>query len=235
MPRYCYLVLLAACGLESDSKSTSSLPDSVRAVERRMHERYAGVQRIEYAIVSSKLDDVRSSAKSIAALDEPDVLPAWQPYLAGVKTAALDLATAGDVMDAAPLAAELGRQCARCHQAIHARITFREPPRPDRGTRLVDTMAGHQWAVARMWEGLIAPSDDRWDSGAKVLQRAPLTFVAESGELGIADDVVLIRLFARRATELKDQADRAELFGRLLGTCVRCHSVIRDQPMETKP
>jgi cytochrome c553 len=79
-----------------------------------------------------------------------------------------------------------------------------------------------------MWDGLIGPNNERWVAGAKALQRAPLTVVAESGELGIADDVVLIRLFARRAADMTSPDDRAQLFGQLLGTCARCHSTIRD-------
>ncbi len=89
-------------------------------------------------------------------------------------------------------------------------------------------MAAHQWAVARMWEGVIGPNDERWNAGAKALQRAPLTIAAETGELGIADDVVLIRLYARRAIVTRAMSERAELFGQLLGTCARCHATIRD-------
>ncbi|HEY5944780.1 MAG TPA: hypothetical protein VIV40_04785 [Kofleriaceae bacterium] len=221
------VVLLAACGLDAESKP-ATIADSARAVQQRMHVRFASVQQIEQGIVASKLADVRTAARTIAALDEPEVLARWQPYLASVKTAAQDLARAEDVVDASRLAAELGRQCARCHQAIGGRIAFRGQPRPDTGTKIQDTMAGHQWAAARMWEGLIGPNDEHWLAGANGLQHAPLTFVAESGELGIADDAALVRLLARRAVTLKTQAERAELYGNLLATCASCHSTIRD-------
>ncbi len=222
------LLVLVACGVEAESRP-SSLADSVRAVAARMHARFAAVQQIERGIVASRLDDVHAGAATIASLDDPEVLPAWQPYLAAVKSTARDLQAADDTVAAARLAAELGRQCARCHQALSARIKFPAAPRPDPGQHLHDTMAGHQWAVARMWEGVIGPNEERWMAGAKELQRARLTFAAESGELGIADDVMLIRLFARRALDAKTDADRAELFGRLLATCARCHSTIRDE------
>ncbi len=225
--RTAVLLLLAACGVEADSKPVS-LPDAVRGVAQRMHARYAAVQQIERSIVASKLDDVRAAARTIASLDEPDVLPIWQPYFLAVQRAARDLEAADDIVGAARLAGELGRQCASCHQAIDARIAFRGSPKPDAGPRLQATMAAHHWAVARMWEGLIGPNNERWIAGAKALQRAPLTFVAESGELGIANDVVLIRLYARRAADTKSNDERAELFGRLLGTCARCHATIRD-------
>lgn len=227
------LVLVAACGVEADSKPVS-LPAAVRAAAERMHARYTAVQQVERAIVASRLDDVRVAARSIASLEEPDVLPAWQPYFTAVQSAAEDLEAAEDIVGAARLAGELGRQCATCHQAINARVAFRGVPKPDAGKRLQATMAAHHWATARMWEGVIGPSDERWIAGAKALQRAPLTYVAESGELGIADDVVLIRLYARRAAETRTLGERAELFGRLLGTCARCHAVVRPTPVSTK-
>jgi hypothetical protein len=221
------LLLLAACGVEADSKP-ASLSDAVRGVAQRMHARYAAVQQIEQGIVASRLEEVHAAARSIASLDEPDVLPTWQPYFQAVQAAARDLEAADDTVAAARLTGELGRRCAACHQAIGARIVFRGSPKPDVGPHLAATMAAHHWAVARMWEGVIGPNDERWNTGAKLLQHAPLTFVAESGELGIADDVVLIRLYARRAVEMKSNAERAELFGQLLGTCARCHATIRD-------
>lgn len=221
------LLLVAACGVEADSKP-ASLPESARAVQQRMHVRYAAVQQIEQGIVAGNLAAVRSAARTIANLDEPDVLAVWQPYFIAVRDAARDIAAAEDIVVAARRTGELGRQCARCHQATNARVKFRGEPKPDEGTRLRDTMAGHQWAAAQMWDGLIGPSDERWTAGALMLQRAPLTLTAESGTLGIADDVALVRDYARRATTLRSQADRAELFGQLLATCAHCHATIRD-------
>lgn len=221
------LLVLAACGTDADSKP-STLADTVRGVAERMHVRFAETQRIERGVVASDLDAVHAGARAIASLDEPDVLPVWQPYLAAVKLAAHDLDLAEDIATAAPRLAELGRRCASCHLAAGGKLAFRAEPRPDPSTRLPAMMTSHQWAVARMWEGLIGPSDERWLAGARALERAPLTVVAESGELGIADDVVLIRLLARRAATLQVPDERAELYGRLLGTCARCHATIRD-------
>jgi hypothetical protein len=230
MRRYLpFVFLLAACGLDASSEP-ASLPAKLRAVSERMHARFAATERIEQGIVTSRIQDVHAAAHVIASLEDPEVLPEWQPYLASVKLAAREIESADNVIDAARLTGELGRQCARCHVAISANIQFRGKPRPDTGKRLQDTMAGHQWAVARMWEGLVGPNEDRWTTGAKVLQKAPLTFVAESGELGIADNVVLVRLLARRAEATPSQTDRAVLYGRLLGTCATCHATIRDRP-----
>lgn len=221
-------VLLAGCAIETEPARPATLVDDVRAIEERMHARFASVQRIERGVVTSNLDEVRAGASVIATLDEPKALPVWRPYVTAMRDAARDLMRVENPVEAARLTAELGRQCGRCHQAIGAELTFPEPPRPDAGPKLQERMQGHQWAVARMWEGVIAPSEQRWTAGAQALERAPLTYVAESGELGIADNVMAIRQLARRAPTLVSHTERAELYGQLLATCAGCHATIRD-------
>ena len=222
--RFVFLLPLAAC-LDSDSKT---FIDKLEGVQQRMHGRYTGVQAIEQAFVTGNVRQVRFEAATIAALEEPDALPQWQPYFANVRGAARELSRAEDVISAAKLSANLGRQCARCHQAIGAKVAFRGEPKPEPGGRLQRTMAAHQWGAMRMWEGLIAPSDERWLSGADALSRAPLSITAESSVLGIADDVSRVHLLAARAKKPLAQDERAELFGQLLATCGHCHAAIRD-------
>jgi hypothetical protein len=89
-------------------------------------------------------------------------------------------------------------------------------------------MLGHQWAAYRMWEGLIAPFDARWLDGAELLEGAPLAIAAESDQLGIADDIARVRLYARRALTARPD-ERPAIYADLLGTCARCHATIRDR------
>lgn len=227
--RYLPLVMLAACGIEAES-SPNTLAADVQALQHRMHLRYAAVQRIEQGIVASNPSEVREAAQLIVNLDEPRILPTWQPYVTAVRTAARDVAAADSIVGAARRTGQLGYECGRCHQALGGHVAFRGVPKPDAGIKLQDTMAAHQWGVARMWEGVIGPSDERWVAGAKMLEGAPLTVAAESGKLGIAEDVERVRLLSRRAQILKAPLERAHLFGDLLGTCARCHATIRDNP-----
>lgn len=221
-------VLLGSCGVDADP-TTATFAQKVQAAQRRMHERYAAVQRIQYGIVRSDLAQIHEEAHAIASLDEPDVLPTWRPYFEEVRLAAQQVELADDVGTAARMTAQLGRRCARCHQAIQVTPTFRSEPRPDDSSRLGTTMAGHQWAAARLWEGLIGPSDERWRVGAEAMAQAPLTIVAEESSLGIADDVSRVRLLAKRALVPQSQDARASLLGDVLATCAHCHLVIRDR------
>lgn len=231
-------ILSAGCQLEGDASPRPTAASSIEAVQARMHERFGAAQRIESAIVHSDLDRARKEARVIVQLDEPEALVRWRPYLAQVGVAGRDVEQAGDLVVAAKATATLGRQCARCHEAMAVKIAFPREARPTEDVKLVSQMAGHQWAAARMWEGLIGPASDRWLEGAKVLKQAPLTIVAQASakELGdpsdsnnLQDDVARARLFATRALEARDQDARAEIFGQLLATCAHCHSMIRDR------
>lgn len=208
------------------------LADEVVAANRRMHQRFTAAQRLELGVVHGDLDGAHADARELAELDQPDALARWQPYFASIRDAARQIEGAPGIVGAARLTATLGRRCARCHEAIGARIAFPAEPAPAGDPRLVIQMVSHQWAAEQMWQGLIGPSDARWLAGARALSQAPLHIVAQavtpSSELDV-DDVARIRLYARRAEAAGSQDARADLFGTMLGTCAHCHAVLRDR------
>ena len=210
-----------------------SLVQAMLEIQGRMHERFAAANRMQYAISLSDLGRAHREAKLIADLDEPDVLPMWKPYVDDIRGAARAVMATEDPMAAARTMASLGRACARCHQAAKATLELAQDPMPPTEKKLAATMASHQWAAGRMWQGLMAPSTERWLEGARALEGSPLAITAEVGEpphaLGIADDVARIRMLARRAQTTTELDARTEVYGDLLGTCVRCHGTIRDR------
>ena len=228
------LVVSSGCQLEGEPATAGpSLAVTIQAAQARMHERFRSAQRIEQAITHSDLDRARTEARELAELTEPEIVPRWRPYLERIAPAAHQIDRAADVVAAAKATAALGRECARCHEAMAAKVTFPTQPRPADDARLAPKMLGHQWAAARMWEGLIGPANDRWLEGAQALAQAPLAIVAEgpvrtdTGNIG--DDVARVRLYANRAVAARTGDARAEIFGDLLATCAHCHAVIRDR------
>jgi hypothetical protein len=227
---------LASCQIEArDTAPTGpsgGLVDEVATASRHMHQRFTAAQRLELAVVHGDLAGAHADARELAELGEPGALARWQPYFASIRDAAGQIEAAPGIVGAARLTATLGRRCARCHEAIGARIAFPAEPAPPGDPRLVIQMASHRWAAEQMWQGLIGPSDARWLAGAGALTRAPLHIVAQavtpSSELDI-DDVARIRLYARRAEAAGSQDARADLFGAMLGTCAHCHAVLRDR------
>lgn len=227
------VVAIAGCQVVGD-RDPATLADRVAAARDRMHVRFAAAKAAQVAIAVGDLDSARASAGQIAALVDPDILPEWRPYLDDIRAAAARTAASADPVVAAKAMAQLGRDCARCHEATDAKIAFAIEPPPAETGRLAAQMTSHQWAAARMWEGLIGPSTERWLAGARVLAGASLTITAEGGELGIADDAARAKLLARRAIEVGAPSDRAALYGELLATCADCHAKIRDRTLPTR-
>jgi hypothetical protein len=95
-------------------------------------------------------------------------------------------------------------------------------------------MQRHRWAAARLWEGLVVPSDEAWKAGALALSDAPLSPelltpgkspVPKVGELELS-----VHDLGRRAQTLVGADARAELYGQALATCSACHQWLGGGP-----
>jgi cytochrome c553 len=223
---------LAGCGGATES-APPDLPAKAIEVRDRMHERFTATRRLELSIAFGQLEAAHAEAATIAAVDEPGVLPAWRPYVDQIRAGAREIEQTTNLAAAARTSALLGRRCAQCHEASSAKLTFAKEAPPPTGPKLPNKMASHQWAASRLWEGLVGPSPERWQEGARAMAGAPLTIVAEGDnvppDLAVSDDVGRIRLFATRALAARTPDERATLYGDLLSTCVRCHAKIRDR------
>ncbi|HEX7699830.1 MAG TPA: hypothetical protein VF403_03885 [Kofleriaceae bacterium] len=234
-----FIALLASCQpdrqADPDTPAKSQLAGlavAVEAAHRRMHDRFGAVRQIEYAIARGDLQGATTNAHLIASLDEPGFLPAWQPYITSVRDAAHQIELAADLDTAGVRIGALGLRCAECHEALGAKLTLPDDPRPSTNPLLASRMVDHQWATMRMWEGLIAPSTPHWQEGAHALATMPLNIIAQAETptfQGDVDDVARVRMLANRAPSAKTNVARAELFGTLLGTCAHCHSLLRDR------
>ena len=231
----CLVVLMATgCELE-EVKPPANVKERPLAVLAdaawlRMHERFDAAYQIEEAISRGDLRETQAQAHTLTQLNEPDPLLRWKPYFDNVVSAAQEVEHASDLTLAATSAAALGRQCARCHEQLTTKIHITRDPFSTHGDDGMQQMRRHQWAASHMWEGLIGPSDELWNEGARDL--ATIQFTASSATSSLLGDwfnpdVVRIRSAAARALELGDQDDRQAVFGELLATCVHCHQAYR--------
>ena len=94
-------------------------------------------------------------------------------------------------------------------------------------------MLRHLWAADRMWEGLVGPSEEAWMAGAKAMaetEPALARAFRSSATAQVAEELLgEINLLATEALNAYDLGLRADVYGRLLGTCNRCHSSGRIQ------
>jgi len=208
-------------------------PPDAPTLKEHMTEHFAVVSELQRAIARGHLEEAKSHARWLVGHEEK-LLAEWQPFVDEMRAAARDVASAPDLPTAGGLAARLGRACSRCHEARAAVVTFAWEPVPDEAPSLQIQMKRHQWAAARLWEGLVGPSDEMWTQGTAVLTTAKLDAFAATGGTPRGDVGALaakVRDLAKRAATVTEQDKRQALYGELLSTCAGCHQLVRPQPV----
>jgi hypothetical protein len=153
--------------------------------------------------------------------------------LEAMRAAATSLAAASSPAEASRSLAEVARSCGGCHAQLGGpRPTV--APLPEEAPGVVPRMRRHEWAVARMWDGLVVPSGAAWRVGANVLAEAPLEpepARSPSQSLpAITTVATSVRDLARKARSAESGADRSALYGELIATCAACHARLGGGP-----
>lgn len=121
---------------------------------------------------------------------------------------------------------ELGLACGGCHQGHGPRLPEVTPPTSAAG--VLPHMHRHIWAIDRMWEGLMAPDDLRWNQGVALLAGMDLDpdpFAGKDGQDSPAGYLApWIRRIGLESLRTGDAPMRGRLYGDLLATCAECHA-----------
>lgn len=214
------LLAVTACGQDR--------PPEPAEVAAHMSEHYSRALDLQRAVVNGDMEAVEGTANWLAEHSKMSGAPAsWDPYLAEMRAAAEVAAGAPDLYTAAKATARVGAACGDCHKGHGATVKFSIEGALAEGGDAEAHMNRHVWASARLWEGLVVPSAEVWQMGAKALDEVPL--VPE--ELTDDDEVMTeVQLTANRVHELGagarqalDPDMRAATYGELLATCSRCH------------
>jgi len=135
----------------------------------------------------------------------------------------------GDLVElGADALGDVGLACAACHARVSAKMRFPqgEPPPVSEGTKA--HMTRHLWAMDRLWEGLIGPSDERWTMGEQALHDHTLDAETLHGrDAGESPSDYMDWWIHQKGPELAstaDQAGRAKLYGQVMTACAACHA-----------
>jgi cytochrome c553 len=142
---------------------------------------------------------------------------------------------AQDLGSAAEAVSKIAESCGNCHLVTDINLAFGYDRKPREDLEDVVThMQRHQWAVDRMWEGLVGPSDSSWNRGTDMLIDAPLP---PSDVTTAMDNVAEINAIARRVhalggigTETITPDARSKLYAEVLGLCGSCHTLLGRGP-----
>jgi len=190
-----------------------------------MHASFDLARAIERVLIRGKLEDARPLAASLAGAAEPPGLAPWATQLALVRSRAQAVATAPGIDEGCRRAAQLAEACARCHIDASAQAEFRSPPAaPDDRDTIPARMARHQWAVSRIWEGMVGSADDAWIAGLDVLATTPLPWPKLGSErAALAGRLQQLASQAKRVPVTRLD-ERTRMYGEILVTCAACHA-----------
>lgn len=188
--------------------------------------------RIRDGVARGDLDTVHDGSRALLQLILSTEQPAPQTTLGEVVAVTRRLEATEDLPTAARTFAVLAERCGACHAAFGGPRSLPSATPRDTGG-VVGRMRLHQWGAARLWEGLVAPSEEAWKSGAAVLADAPLALqlparVTDAPEIDrLGAFVHELGLEARASTSPRS---RIEVYGQLLTTCSACHARLGGGP-----
>jgi hypothetical protein len=212
------------------SPEKTSPPRSSRPSRELMKDHFTAVGLVRDALIVGNLELAKWNASFLAKREPDPAIASWSLYVDHLREQAAKVAEAPTLIAAAAASTELALECGRCHAANSVTPAFASVDRriPASGTR--PHMLRHEWAAEQMWDGLIGPSEARWNAGTSELAEAPLgqdeifaNATATPAIARIATDVHALGAEGRKATTW---TERAAIYGRLLASCAACHSAI---------
>lgn len=219
-----FVLGLACCALVAGDSATPPVFVDRALVRYHMKQHLDDLQTVERLLVAGDLDAARSLA---FMLSKPEADPGMAPWAAEareVANAARALTAARTLDEALRREAAIAAACAGCHVRSGQLPQF-EPlgDPPPAGSQ----MERHQWAVDRLWEGMIGASDERWRAGLHVVAATPAPPAAApaAARFGAQLQALARAALANRAKPAI--ASRARLYGEMLVACSGCHAAVR--------
>jgi cytochrome c556 len=208
---------------EPEPPESEELPDL-------MKDHFSLASQARDAVVRGRLEQAEGPlvwlGQHALAKDMPST---WRLHVERMQQAARRALTEGTLASAGQAIGATAAECGACHTMVHRGPKFepsdfndlRESDTKGARAELQERMHGHLWAIERMWEGLVGPSDDAWRAGAETLREGqghPRVAKAASKRLE------LVRSLGGEARDVTDGAGRAAIYGRILAECGGCHA-----------
>lgn len=242
------------CGGTEDSKPPTEDIESISSVEldRLMSQHGEIATLTRDALIVGDTETAKGKATVLASLMENAAFPEQgADYARVAREAAAGLREAAHPAEVSLAFARLAQSCGQCHHELNRGPPSRLDPVP-LGADVEMHMRRHFWAVERMWEALLTNSPPAFQAAAAVLNESPLhgssapDAASPPGVAALAQEVHDLAFVAAsegkvaedeyvrapgEPTEAKPTTrGQAEIFGRLLYTCHRCHRLVGVTP-----
>ena len=200
-----------------------------------MHGNFSRTVDIQTGVVQGDLERARRAAAWLVEPENRSTFPASaQAYQEEMLRQASGIAAAPDLASVSAQAGQLAAACGSCHAALDGGPRFVVGSDAPQGRSQEAHMVRHIWAADRMWEGLVGPSEEAWLAGAESLSgtgpgltEAFRTSFPTGVLAGFLEEV---NALANEAMASDEPGERADVYGRILDTCRRCHAAIGATP-----
>jgi len=234
-----YSILCLAIGIASPlelyAQETAAEEQSAAAEHMQDYLTYMAI--IRSSITMGLLDSARQPANWLATHEiHPDSPDSSEPYVEFMRSSARQIESAEDLETAASAVSMMAQNCGNCHSASYVTVEFGYDQLPSAWSDSETHMQRHQWAIDRLWEGLIGPSDAAWERGTAMLAEDALHVDELSIQVPAAEAEDLQKMaqevheLGRAAVGLTSPTDRGRVSGRILSLCADCHTRLDGGP-----
>lgn len=194
-----------------------------------MHDSYLTLLSARDAAVYGEVDVAREQLTELATQPMPEGISSiYAPEVLELHIRAGQGARAERPEGVTLGIAHTAQSCGSCHTATGQSPQLAGQMDPPSSDTPAELMQRHAWAAQQLWDGLIIPSDERWQQGANVLASSKLEpstlfhdeYLADVG----AERVHGLQEATKSVAHAASWEDRAEAYGDLLNSCATCHS-----------
>ena len=191
------------------------------ALAKAMHERLDELSAIGPHVVRGDVEHASALGRELLERLGDEGPEDWRPHVAALRVEVRTLVGADDLPAAARATAGIASQCGACHEALDVDPRFDEAPMPDGELDERARMRLHAWGMARLREGLVGPSLERWLQGTATFAALP---GCREGDASRRELCKRVEVLAHRAHVTETTTARVHLYGDLLATCAGCHA-----------
>jgi len=228
------VLIAVGCGGGQQAPAEQAKPAEPAApavdVSKHMHEHLARVTTMQEAVIRGDVEAAVEPARWIADHQETAGLPVGQEaVLADMKKEAAVVAEAKDPKHAATATAMVISYCGTCHAAAKITAAIPEPAKPVAEAGVSAHMMEHQWATDLLYQGLVMPSEERWQKGLTAMQGTPLSEKDLPKDAALTKEIVALEKrvheMAANAKKATDIGTKVAFYGEYIGGCAGCHAL----------
>jgi len=202
-----------------------------------MHDRLEEITDIRANVVMGNLEGARAPAKILSERENAAGLSTEiEPYVEALRKAAAQVAEAQTIESAASAVSIMAANCGYCHMAKSVGLQFGYDQLPANLTDTQTHMQRHEWAIDRLWEGMIGPSAGAWKRGMKMLGEEPLhaeyiVGIQDPEQAATANRIAArVHELERIGADAATPAARSDIYSELVGLCADCHQRLGQGP-----